>query len=41
MSKLITVHYDNKQIYDIVIEQGFSSLAESFNKQSLPVHKGG
>ncbi|MBQ4284510.1 MAG: 3-dehydroquinate synthase [Lachnospira sp.] len=39
MSKLITVHYDNKPIYDIVIEQGFSRLAESFNKLSVTGRK--
>ncbi len=35
MSKLITVHYDSKPIYDIVIEKDFDKLAASF--QSLGV----
>jgi 3-dehydroquinate synthase len=35
MSKIITVHKDSKPIYDIVIEQNFSTLAESFNKLAV------
>lgn len=35
MSKLLTIHYDKKPIYDIVIEKGFEALSEHFNKLSV------
>lgn len=35
MSKLITVHYNEKPIYDIVIEPNFKNLANSFSKLSV------
>ena len=35
MPDLITVHLDDKPIYDIVIENDFSKLAESFNKLNV------
>ncbi len=39
MSKLLTIHYDQKPIYDIVIEEGFDKLAESFGKLSITGRK--
>lgn len=39
MPDLITVHLDDKPIYDIVIEKDFSKLAESFNKLNVTGRK--
>ena len=39
MPDLITVHLDDKPIYDIVIENDFSKLAESFNKLNVSGRK--
>ncbi len=39
MSKLITVHYNEEPIYDIVIEKDFSKLADSFNKLDVTGRK--
>ena len=39
MPDLITVHLDDKPIYDIVIENDFSKLAESFNKLNVTGRK--
>lgn len=35
MSKLITIHYDEKPIYNIAIETGFENLKEHFEKLSV------
>jgi len=35
MSKTITVHYDQKPIYNIVIEENFRNLSDSFSKLSV------
>jgi len=39
MSKCITVHYESKPIYDIVIEHDFSKLAENINKLEIKNRK--
>lgn len=39
MSKLITVHYDDKPIYDITIEKDYSKLASVIKKQVAFEHK--
>jgi len=39
MSKTITVHYDQKPIYNIVIEKNFENLANSFFKLSITGRK--
>lgn len=39
MSRIITVHYDSKPIYDIVIENNFNNLAPSFNKLGITGRK--
>jgi len=39
MSKSITVHYDQKPIYNIVIEKNFENLADSFSKLSVSGRK--
>lgn len=39
MSDLITVHMDGKAIYDIVIENSFNKLAESFEKLGISNRK--
>lgn len=39
MSKLITVHYNNKPIYDITIEKDYSLLSSVIRKQIAPEHK--
>lgn len=35
MSKLMTIYYDNKPCYDIVIDQGFEALLPHFSKLSV------
>ncbi len=39
MSKIITVHYDSKPIYDIVIEKDFDNLTSSFDKLGVTGRK--
>ena len=39
MSKTITVHYDQRPIYNIVIEKNFENLSESFAKLSISGRK--
>lgn len=39
MSKCICVNYEDKPLYDIVIEQSFDNLANSFNKLSISGRK--
>ena len=39
MSKLITVHYDDKPIYNITIEKDYSKLASVIKEQVEAEHK--
>ena len=39
MSKCINVKYEEKPLYDIVIEQSFDRLAEEFNKLQVTGRK--